>query len=96
MAAIEQTLAVQQSTWALSHLASTQFVPDMVSVVNMSANPADIVQVSFDAGTTVAATLTPGSPQTGFSFDVTAQNAWLRRTVAGVPVTCLVVFSRRM
>jgi hypothetical protein len=96
MAAIQRTVSVALDTWGAPQVATTEFVPDQVSVVNMSSVPADVIEVSFDQGATVAATLTPGSAQAGYAFEVTAQKMWLRRTVPGAAVTCHVVFTRRM
>lgn len=95
MAALERTVSVTGHTWATAGTATTPFVADAVSVVNMSTTAADVLLVSFDGGTTTAATLTPGSIQAGYQFDACAQKLWLCRSTAGAAVTALVVFTKR-
>ena len=96
MAAEEITVSVTNSTWAASHPADVEFNSDQVSVVNMSAVPADVVQVSFNKGQSVAATLTPGSAQAGYTFECSGNKIWLRRTVVGAAVECRVVFTKKV
>jgi hypothetical protein len=96
MAAKEITASVTGHTWGTAALASVEFIPDQVSVVNMSTTAADNIYVSFDNGNSVAATLTPGSAQAGYSFEVSAQKVWLRRVLAGAAVECRVVFTKKV
>lgn len=96
MAAEEVTVAVTNDTWAAAHLADVEFNSDQVSVCNMSTLPADVVQVSFNKGQSVAATLTPGSIQAGYTFECSGNKIWLRRTVAGAAVECRVIFTKRV
>ena len=96
MAAEQVAVSVSNNTWATAHLAEVKFASDQVSVANMSAVPADEVQVSFNNGQTVAATLTPGSVQAGYTFECSGNKVWLRRITVGAAVECRVVFTKRV
>ena len=82
MAAEQVVVSVSEHVWATAHIAEVAFASDQVSVANMSTNPADAVLVSFNKGQTVAATLTPGSIQAGYTFECSGNKLWLRRAAA--------------